>query len=56
MTQLKMSDYVWLTEGSSTQPVTVKSMSHNHKTHVNDGLIQFSVKIQLDHNIAKNIK
>ena len=56
MTQLKMSDYVWLTEGSSTQPVTVRSMAHNHKTHVNDGLIQFSVKIELDHSIAKNIK
>lgn len=56
MTQLKMSDYVWLTEGSNVQPVSVKSTSHNHKTHVNDGLIQFSVDIELDHDIAKSIK
>lgn len=56
MTQLKMSDYVWLTEGSSVQPVSVKSTSHTNLTHVNDGLIQFSVDIELDHSIAKSIK
>jgi len=56
MTQLKMSDYVWLTEGSDVQPVSVKGTSHTNLTHVNDGLIQFSVDIELDHNIAKSIK
>lgn len=56
MSQLMMSGYVWLTEGSSTQPVSVLDSSLTHKTHLNDRLVQFSVKVELDHGIAKKIK
>ena len=55
-TQLKMSEYVWFTEGGNTTPASIKDMSHTHKTHLNDGLIQYTVKIELDHSIAKNFK
>lgn len=54
--QLLMSERVWLEHKGIVVPVNVLKSSLEHKTHVNNGLIQFEITIKESHNIANNIR
>jgi hypothetical protein len=46
MTELLLSEYVYLTQNGVTQPVNVLTNSLTRKSHVNDGLIQFEIEVK----------
>ena len=46
MTELLLSEYVYLTQNGATTPVNVTDTSLERKTHLNDKLIQFTVNIE----------
>lgn len=46
MTELLLSEYVYLTQNGVTQPVNVQTNSLTRKSHVNDGLIQFEIEVK----------
>lgn len=54
--ELLASESVWLEHKGSVKPVFVDTNSLKHKTHVNDGLIQFSINVTESHNIVNNIR
>ena len=54
--QLLMSERVWMEHKGTVVPVNVSKSSIEHKTHVNNGLIQFEITVTESHNIATNIR
>lgn len=54
--ELLMSERVWMEHKGATVPVNVSKSSLEHRTHVNNGLIQFEVTVTESHNIATNIR
>ena len=54
--QLLMSERVWIEHKGTVVPVNVSKSSLEHKTHVNNGLIQFEITVTESHNIATNIR
>jgi len=54
--QLLMSERVWMEHKGTVVPVNVSKSSLEHKTHVNNGLIQFEITVTESHNIATNIR
>ena len=54
--ELLMSERVWMEHKSAVVPVNVSKSSLEHKTHLNNGLIQFEVTVTESHNIATNIR
>ena len=55
--QLLLSEKVWYEDSKGIiSPVTVEDSSLTRKTHLNDGLIQFSIKIKESSNIINNIR
>lgn len=54
--ELLMSERVWVEHKSAVVPVMVSKSSLQHKTHVNNGLIQFEIKVKESHSIANNIR
>ena len=54
--QLLMSERVWMEHKGAVVPVNVSKNSLEHKTHVNNGLIQFEITVTESHNIATNIR
>ena len=51
-----MSERVWMEHKGAVVPVNVSKSSLQHKTHINNGLIQFDVTVPESHNIATNIR
>ena len=54
--QLLMSERVWMEHKGTVVPVNVSKSSLEHKTHINNGLIQFEITVTESHNIATNIR
>jgi len=54
--QLLMSERVWMEYKGTVVPVNVSKSSLEHKTHINNGLIQFEITVTESHNIATNIR
>ena len=54
--ELLMSERVWMEHKGTVVPVNVSKSSLEHKTHVNNGLIQFEITVTESHNIATNIR
>ena len=54
--ELLMSERVWMEHKGTVVPVSVSKSSLEHKTHINNGLIQFDVTVTESHNIATNIR
>lgn len=54
--ELMLSDSVWMESKGRVVPVSVLGKSHKHKTHLNDGLIQFSIEVEESHSAANNIR
>ena len=54
--ELLMSERVWMEHKGAVVPVNVSKSSLEHKTHVNNGLIQFEITVTESHNIATNIR
>ena len=53
--ELMLSEEIWLYDGYTAIPVNKSETSFNFKTHVNDKLIQYSMKFKLSHNTINNI-
>lgn len=54
--ELLSSESVWLEHKGSVVPVLVDTKSLEHKTHLNDGLIQFTINVTESHNLVNNIR
>lgn len=54
--ELLMSERVWMEHRGAVVPVMVSKSSLQHKTHINNGLIQFEIKVKESHSIANNIR
>lgn len=54
--ELLASESVWMEHKGSVVPVLVDTKSLQHKTHLNDGLIQFTINVTESHNIVNNIR
>ena len=53
--ELILSEYVWLIKPNGLfLPVTVKDTKMNRKTHVNDKLIQYTIKVDSADNLINN--
>lgn len=54
--ELLVSESVWMEHKGSVVPVVVSKSSLEHKTHLNNGLVQFTIDVTESHNIANNIR
>ena len=54
--QLFHSEYVWLTDGNTTQPVNLRDSGIEYKTHNNEKLIQYSFKFEYANRLDNTIR
>ena len=56
MRQLFQSEDVWITEQNRTVPINIKDSSFNYKTHLNDKLVNYTVKFEYAFDGINNIR
>jgi len=56
MRQLFQSEDVWITEENRTVPINIKDSSFNYKTHLNDKLVNYTVKFEYAFDGINNIR
>ena len=54
--ELMLSEYVWLTQGSVTHPVTPSTKSLRFKTSVNDKLVQYTIEFDHTSDVINNVR
>ena len=54
--ELMLSEYVWLTQGSVTHPVTPSTKSLKFKTSANDKLVQYTIGFDYTSNVINNVR
>jgi len=54
--ELMLSEYVWLTQGSVTHPVTPSTKSLRFKTSVNDKLVQYTIQFDHTSDVINNVR
>jgi hypothetical protein len=54
--ELMLSEYVWLTQGSITHPVTPSTKSLRFKTSVNDKLVQYTIEFDHTSSVINNVR
>lgn len=54
--ELMLSEYVWLTQGSITHPVTPSTKSLKFKTSVNDRLVQYTIDFDHASSVINNVR
>ncbi len=54
--ELMLSEYVWLTQGSVTHPVTPSTKSLRFKTSVNDKLVQYTIEFDHTSSVINNVR
>ena len=54
--ELMLSEYVWLTQGSVTHPVTPSTKSLRFKTSVNDRLVQYTIQFDHTSSVINNVR
>jgi hypothetical protein len=54
--ELMLSEYVWLTQGSVTHPVTPSTKSLRFKTSVNDKLVQYTIEFNHTSSVINNVR
>ena len=54
--ELMLSEYVWLTQGSITHPVTPSTKSLTFKTSVNDKLVQYTIEFDHTSSVINNVR
>ena len=54
--ELMLSEYVWLTQGSITHPVTPSTKSLRFKTSVNDKLVQYTIEFNHTSSVINNVR
>jgi hypothetical protein len=54
--ELMLSEYVWLTQGSVTHPVTPSTKSLRFKTSANDKLVQYTIQFDHTSDVINNVR
>ena len=54
--ELMLSEYVWLTQGGVTHPVTPSTKSLKFKTSANDKLVQYTIGFDYTSNVINNVR
>lgn len=54
--QLLLSENVWMRKGGVLQPVVISTKRMTRKSHVNDGLIQYSIDVELARNYLNDLR
>ena len=54
--ELMLSEHVWLTQGSTTHPVTPSTKSLTFKTSANDKLVQYAIEFNHASDVINNVR